>query len=104
MSHTTPFAPISSLTPLCLTSSFCVPPIQASSGPAQFWFPWQEQRVICINLVAGFTFLLLFLPQDGQTLPVEGKGILVRQVLVHNNCADTTTCPSEDIMGRQLRV
>ena len=50
-----------------------LPPIQASSGPAQFWFPWQAQGVIYINLVAGFAFLLLFLPQDGQNITYGGE-------------------------------
>lgn len=35
---------------------------------------------------------------------MEGKEILVGQVLVHNNCADNISNQWEDVMARQIRV
>jgi len=40
----------------------------------------------------------------GKRLPAEGKGILVGEVLAHNNCADNITSQWEDILGNQIRI
>lgn len=49
-------------------------------------------------------FSALVSPSRWATLPMEGKEILVGQVLVHNNCADNISNQWEDVMARQIRV
>lgn len=95
MSHTTLFAPISSLAPLCLTSSLCTPyrpaQVQLSSG-----FLGRHRLSFASTWQLGLLFCSCFSLKTGKTLPTEGKGILVGQVLVRNNFADNITCQWED--------
>lgn len=97
MSQAALFTPISS--PLSLTSSFCrlyrAAQVQLSSG-----FLGRHRGSFALTWWLGLPFCSFFSLKVGKTLPAEGKGILVGQLLVHNKCADNITCQWEDIMRR----
>lgn len=79
MSHASLFAPISSLTPSCLTSTFC-PPHRSAQVQLSCDFLGRHRESFTSTWWLSLFFFSCFSLKMGKTLPMEEKRILVVQV------------------------